>query len=122
MSGRQLERYLHFAVHGERALRAPRRQPRPGPARNWKYRAWIRTLPCAACESVTDIQAAHTGDDGGMSQKASDYSCVPLCPRCHAIYDNGKDSGQFEQAAGIGMAAIVRRLNALWFRYAAEVK
>ena len=28
-------------------------------------------------------EAAHSGSDGGMSMKASDYSCVPLCVACH---------------------------------------
>jgi len=122
MSGRQLERYLHYAIHGEPAPRAPRRKARRGPARNWRYLAWIRTLPCAAC-GTTPAQAAHTGDDGGGSQKASDYSCVPLCHECHAEYDNGQESkGLFEEASGVVMADLVRRLNHDWFAYAAEVK
>ena len=84
MFGRQLTRYLHFAIHGTSAPRSPRRHPRRGPARNWKYRAWMRTLPCAACGTTSGVEAAHTGDDGGLSQKASDYTCVPLCHECHA--------------------------------------
>jgi hypothetical protein len=28
-------------------------------------------------------EAVHTGIYGGMSVKASDYSCVPLCSDCH---------------------------------------
>jgi len=120
--GRQLERYLHYAVHGTPAPRGPRRDPRRGPARNWKYIAWIRTLHCAACGS-TPAEAAHTGNDGGKSQKASDYTCVPLCHDCHAEYDNGQESkALFEEAAGIDMEALVRRFSALWFGHAAEVK
>ena len=45
--------------------------------------AWIRTLPCIACGVEGRSEAAHTGTDGGMSMKASDYSCVPLCSDCH---------------------------------------
>jgi hypothetical protein len=115
MSGRRLERWLHYAVHGTPAPRAPRRKARRGPARDRQYLAWIRTLPCAAC-GTTPAEAAHTGHDGGASQKASDYTCVPLCHECHAEYDNGQESkALFEEAAGIDMAAIVRERNREWF-------
>ena len=40
-------------------------------------------MPCIGCGVEGRIEAAHTGSDGGMSQKASDYSCVPLCADCH---------------------------------------
>jgi len=117
-----LERWIVFQVTGRRPRRSPRKARR-GPARNWKYRAWVRTLPCAACGESVGIQAAHTGDDGGMSMKASDYSCVPLCFGCHREYDNGKVSGPaFEQRHAIEMRVIVRRLNSLWFECAGRVK
>jgi hypothetical protein len=83
----------------------------------------MRTLPCAACGTTSGVEAAHTGDDGGLSQKASDYTCVPLCHECHAEYDNGQESkALFEAAAGVDMRAIVRHLNHTWFAYAGEVK
>ena len=61
-------------------VKAPRRSPRRrngrGPARSWKYRGWIRSLPCAACGAERDVQAAHTVHNG-MASKGSDFSCVP---------------------------------------------
>ena len=115
-------RAIYFAVHG---VNPPRRSPRPrrrGPARNWKYLGWIRTLPCASCGSTEGIQAAHTVNNG-LSSKGSDYSCVPLCPVCHREYDNGLRSKElFEQDHDINMAATVRSLNHCWFAYSKEVK
>jgi len=98
----------------ERDLRPTRR----GPARDWKYRAWIRTLPCAACGVKSQIEAAHTGSDGGMSQKASDYSCIPLCRNCHTAGPNayhriGKRN--FERRHSLELNDLVRRLNEAWF-------
>lgn len=116
-----MERWVIYQITGRRPRRMPRK--RRGPPRNWKYRAWVRTLPCAVCGTSVGIQAAHTGDDGGMSMKASDYSCVPLCLTCHSEYDNGKVSGPaFERQNGIEMQRIVRRLNGLWFEFAGRVK
>ena len=62
-------------------------------------------------------EAAHTGTDGGMSTKASDYSCVPLCADCHtqaqgAYHRAGK--GAFERRHGLSFAGIVARLNREW--------
>jgi hypothetical protein len=62
-------------------------------------------------------EAAHTGNDGGMSMKASDYSCVPLCYNCHtqapsAYHRIGKRA--FERVHDVCFAAEVRRLNAIW--------
>jgi hypothetical protein len=76
-------RWLYFFVHGRRPPRSERRSPRRGPARDWQYLAWIRTLGCCLCGTTVDVEAAHTGSDGGQSQKASDYSCIPLCHDCH---------------------------------------
>jgi hypothetical protein len=36
-------------------------------------------MPCIACGIEGRSEAAHTGGDGGMSMKASDYSAVHLC-------------------------------------------
>jgi hypothetical protein len=79
------------------------------PARNHKYRAWIRTLPCACCGLEPAGEAAHTGSDGGMRQKASDYSCIPLCSDCHRFAAHAYHR--------IGRAAFETRfnLNRAWF-------
>src|ERR1051325_8768537 len=94
-----------------------RNRVRRGPARDTRYRAWIRTLPCAVCGSKWRVEAAHTGSDGGMSQKASDYSCVPLCRYCHtgrrgAYHQIGKR--EFERRYGINLTEFVRALNLKW--------
>jgi hypothetical protein len=102
--------------------RAARRANPRKPARAWKYRAWIGTLPCAACGSEADVQAAHTVNNG-MASKGSDYSCVPLCPSCHHEYDNGLRSKElFEADHNLSMASLRTRLNHDWFAYSQEVK
>ena len=88
------------------------------PARDWKYRAWIRSLPCTSCGLEPAGEAAHTGSDGGMKQKASDYSCVPLCRDCHTLSPHayhriGKSA--FEVVSNVDLAKLVKRLNRLWF-------
>ena len=121
MSNKQLIRYLRFAIHGETSHpRAPRRRARRGPTRSWKYRAWIRTLP-SVVSGKTGCEAAHTGSDGGMSQKASDYSCIPLTGEEHREYHRlGRE--RFEEVCGVDCKGVVKRLNHDWFAYAAQVK
>lgn len=121
-SNSALKKWLMREVHG---IEVPRRPPQKAsvlhpnkPARNWRYRAWIRTLPCAACGSDRNVEACHTGSDGGGSQKASDYSCVPLCTDCHtmgagAYHRVGR--ADFERRNGLDLAALVKRLNRVWF-------
>src|ERR1035441_10950930 len=75
----QLRSYLAWAIHGRKPQRRATSPTRKGPPRDKTYLAWIREMPCIACGVEGRSVAAHTGTDGGMSQKASDYSCVPLC-------------------------------------------
>jgi hypothetical protein len=108
-------------IHG---VDIPRKPPQrasvlgiPKVARNWKYKAWIRSLPCAVCGS-TPSEAAHTGSDGGTSLKASDYSCIPLCRDHHtqsadSYHRLGRD--EFERRHDVNVKDLVRRLNRLWF-------
>jgi hypothetical protein len=72
-----LERWLSLAVLGRPPVRR-RREQRRGPARDLRYRAFVRTKPCCCECGRWPVHTAHTGKDGGMSMKASDYSCVPL--------------------------------------------
>lgn len=118
---RRILRYLRFAVLG--IVNHPR-QPRryrsgKGPARNWRYREWIRSMACAACLSTYRVEAAHTGSDGGTGLKSSDYSCIPLCRDCHTMtpesyhrHTGGRDG--FENCWHIKIVEIVSRLNAEW--------
>jgi hypothetical protein len=63
------------------------------------------------------VEAAHTGNDGGMRQKASDYSCVPLCSTCHtmgaeAYHRIGR--ANFEARWNLDFGGLVQRLNAAY--------
>jgi phage terminase large subunit GpA-like protein len=113
----QLERYLAREVLGREIPRKPPASERRGPARDADYRRWVRTLPCLACHSRQSIEAAHTGQDGGMSMKASDYSCIPLCSNCHT---QGPQSyhrigrAAFERARRVSCAGECARLVAEW--------
>ena len=79
----RLGQMLRWMVFEERVRRPPRRRAYyRGPSRDDDYKAFIRRQSCCAC-GRTPSEAAHTGRDGGMGQKASDYSCVPLCRSCH---------------------------------------
>jgi hypothetical protein len=114
----QLRSYLAWAVYGRKPPRRASTPTRKGPPRNEVYKAWIRTLPCCACGVEGRSEAAHTGSDGGMSIKASDYSCVPLCPDCHtqapgAYHRVGKRA--FERRHGLSFAGVVDRLQREWY-------
>jgi len=52
------------------------------PPRSPKYLAWVRQKPCAVAGCRFGAEAAHTGSHG-ISQKASDYSAIPLCSNHH---------------------------------------
>jgi hypothetical protein len=113
----QLRAYLAWAIHGRKPQQRATSPTRKGPPRDKAYLAWIREMPCIACGVAGRSEAAHTGTDGGMSQKASDYSVVPLCADCHtqapgAYHRAGK--GTFERQHGLSFAGIVARLNREW--------
>jgi len=117
LTDQQLRSYLAWAIHSRKPPCRATVPTRKGPPRDEDYKAWIRTLPCLACGIEDCSEAAHTGSDGGMSQKASDYSVVPLCADCHtqaqgAYHRVGKRA--FEQRNGICFARIVARLNREW--------
>ena len=114
-------RWLYQEVHGEMPPRkGPRRSTGRGPARSWKYKSWIRSLECAACGSEYGVEAAHTGSDGGMRQKASDFSCIPLCGDCHtqAPHSHHRDRQACESRIyarlGRTIVELVRDLNGEW--------
>lgn len=124
LTGKNLQAYLAYVVLGrklpQRERVAPRTgPPRSGPARDEDYKAWVRTLPCVSCGKEGRSESAHTGDDGGMSMKASDYSCVPLCPACHtqassAYHRIGKR--EFERLNKLSIPDLVARLQREWRR------
>ena len=109
--------WLMFQLFGQRPERTPRQKVRRGPPRDAEFRRWIRTKPCVACSSSWQVEAAHTGSDGGMSQKASDYSCVPLCRECHtagfkAYHRVGRT--EFERLHGLDFDTVAEALFTAW--------
>lgn len=115
---RHLRRYLAYAILDR--IDHPRAERREwngrGPARDWRYRAWIRTLPCLVC-GRTGADAAHTGSDGGMSLKASDYSCVSLCREHHTMRSDSYHylgRGAFERRHCLNLVQTVKVLNVQW--------
>ena len=56
------------------------------PARNEAYKRWIKRFPCLACGSTYMVDPAHTGPHG-FGSRSSDYSCIPLCRKCHPEFD-----------------------------------
>lgn len=52
------------------------------PARDEKFKAFVRKLCCVVCGSYRLVEAAHFGPHG-IGQKSCDYTCLPLCLRCH---------------------------------------
>ena len=58
--------------------------------RDSKRLAAVRKLPCADCRHPPPSQAAHSNfsEHGkGMGIKADDRYTVPLCYRCHTVFD-----------------------------------
>lgn len=68
------------------------------------YLTWIRTLPCVVTKR-SDVQAAHLsffrpdlGHFGrGMSQKASDRWCLPLCVEQHLLQHAGNEQAYWRR-------------------------
>lgn len=119
--GFALEKYLMQEIRGVSLRKPPKRENGRGPARDREYLAWIRTLPCCACGAPPPSEAAHSGNDGGMSLKASDHSAIPLCAACHrtgqCAYHRGVRT--FERHFSLSCARVVRGLRREWERMTA---
>ena len=116
----QLRRWLAREILDKDIGRRPPQRELRGPVRDSRYRTWIRTLPCAACGTTWDVEAAHTGSDGGMSMKASDYSCIPLCTDCHTMRPDSYHRihggrAAFEKQHSIDIGRLVAHLNRIWW-------
>lgn len=113
MTARAFNRWIYREVHG---LDLPRKPPRresvlhSKPPRDYRYRAWIRSLP-SAVSGETGCQACHTGPHA-IGQKASDYTCIPLTPDEHRAFD--RDPRGFAAAHGLDVPALVQRLYRVW--------
>lgn len=51
--------------------------------RSPEYLDYIRSMPCYVCQN-SPSEPHHTGA-GGVGVKGSDFTCVPLCRRHHAL-------------------------------------
>lgn len=79
------------------------------PLRDPAYRKFVRGLPCAICGKFWGVEAAHTGPHG-ISQKAPDTSCIPLCALHHRDSEVGLDRigrAAFEDLHGVKVAKLV---------------
>jgi hypothetical protein len=106
-------------------VRKRRSRPRRGPDRSPDYLAWIRTLGCVVCSTVscgsTVIEAAHTNVLGarGMGQKTSDFSAIPLCAAHHREnLDSYHTLGEaaFSRKHGIALEELVRALRSRFWQ------
>ena len=116
---RNLFRLITGREPAPRARRTRSALYRGGPARDVQYLNWIRSLRCAACGREPRSEAAHVGRDGGKGIKASDYSVIPLCHRCHrtgtySYHAAGKLT--FAAMYCLDFDALVAKYNAIWER------
>lgn len=78
-----------------------RRRPKPRRDAEPEYLDWIRRQCCAARDFGPcggRIEAHHAGKNPGVSLKAPDSSCIPLCSYHHAAL--GSFYGPFRQWSG----------------------
>lgn len=81
------------------------------PVRSADYRRFVKGFPCAACGQSWLVDPAHTGPHG-LRQKASDLLCIPLCRRCHELFDAAPQS--FCQAHGLDVPVLIEQLNRVY--------
>ena len=81
------------------------------PYRNPRYRQWIKSLP-SAVSGLTPCDPCHTGPHA-LGQKASDLTCIPLTREEHE--EMGRDPEAFAAKYQLDVAALVKRLNRVWF-------
>ena len=76
----------------------------------YRSRQWLANVhqldQCVLC-GAWGIQAAHSNQDRGMGQKASDCLCAALCPACHHDIDNGRDMDKQERRALMDRAIVL---------------
>ena len=81
-----------------RANVKPKPAPKEGHYENDAWRRAVASLPCVLCGKHGETQAAHPNHIGkGMSMKAPDCYCVPLCVACHREFDQGADYTKAER-------------------------
>jgi hypothetical protein len=119
MTNYALRRWLSWEILGKKIPRKPPQKESllsSKPPRDPRYRAWIRSLPCATCGTSIGVEACHTGPHA-LGQKASDYSCIPLCGDCHRMAPDAYHRvgrAAFEQRFHLQVHQLVERLNRIW--------
>lgn len=86
------------------------------PARDKKYLAFIRSLPCLVCQRPGPSDPHHEQEKGHgtMAGKCSDYRTVPLC---HTHHRERHDKG-----CTVDMDGAIERLNATWVARGGRMK
>ncbi len=88
--------------------------PHAKPVRDPGYLRFIRSFACLVCRPLRYfVDACHTGPHG-VSQKACDLTCIPLCRKHHQEYD--RNPRQFEKAHRLNVATRVAGFNAEYRR------
>lgn len=64
--------------------------PANRPPRSPRFLAFVRELPCCFCGAPGPSDPHHVGRHG-MGTKATDYSVLPLCRKCHDEWHAGRD-------------------------------
>jgi hypothetical protein len=115
----ELRRWLAREIVGKDIERKPPKRAsalHSPPERNAQYRTWVRSLPCAVCETTFGVEACHTGPHG-LQQKASDYSCIPLCIEHHRGGNAALDKiGRvaFEAKFNLRIGGLIKQLHEAW--------
>ena len=81
------------------------------PVRDRAYLQFVKRFACVACCSTRCVDPAHTGPHA-MGQKASDLDVIPLCRKCHDLFD--ADPKGFASKNGLDIPALIRGFIALW--------
>ncbi len=81
------------------------------PVRDPAYRRFIKGFPCAACGQTWNVDPCHTGPHG-ISQKASDLSCIALCRKHHEEMDAAPV--RFAERYQLDIGALIRGYLRLW--------
>ena len=88
-------------------------QPKFNYLRSQTYLNLIRSLHCCNCSISPRSEAAHSnqGRHGkGKGIKASDEFTIPLCKKCHAIYDQNKNRLAFVEWFNMRHGMIIHAL------------
>lgn len=72
--------------------------------RSNEYLAFVRTLPCSACNAAPRSEAHHT-EAGALSDKCDDTKTIPLCVNCHDRIHHGKET--FYKENGINVKSLM---------------